>query len=69
MTILFGVTPEYLIDWQADNYSANLDSAVELLLAQNILHKNSRIIIISDTQKNGVETPFMNMVHVGESYR
>lgn len=68
MSLFFWIFPELLLSWESGDYSKNLDIAVQQLLSKNVIHKESRIIVISDTQKNGIETPFMNIINVGDNY-
>ena len=60
--ILFWINPCLLTCWDIDDFSKNLDYAINYLIHNKIVNKIDTIIAINDIQKKGNEFPIMEII-------
>lgn len=67
LNILFGINPYLLENW-TDHYKENVISSIELLLKNWELNRESRIIAITDIQKDGKEIPALEIITIWDFF-
>jgi len=67
MNALFGVVPHLLPSWK-QNYMDNLEKAIWMLIEEGKLQKTSKVIAITDFQKNDKEIPVLEIINIGDFY-
>lgn len=67
MNVLFWVDPTLLDNW-SESYKENVISWINLLLAKWKLTRESKVIAITDIQKNGKEIPAIEIITISDFF-
>jgi pyruvate kinase len=69
MRLYYWINPIHLNNWEQKDYGKTLDRAIKYLLKNKLIKKDSKIIAITDLQREWKEIPVLEVVNVEEVYR
>lgn len=68
MRIYYWITPIHLENWNKENFSETLDNAIKYLLKNKLISKKSKIIAITDLQREHAKIPVIEIINIGDFY-